>query len=257
MSNMQDVKVLITTRNEEDNLPVCLSAASFVDEIWVVDSFSTDRTPEIARDAGATLLQREYISPSDQKNWALDKMGEGWILILDADERVTDELREEMNRVLEDPKFESYWIPRRNYFLGKLMKHAGWERDGVVRLIHGKDHRYGEALVHEKMLSNGPVGRLEHPLEHHSYRHLPDYLERMMRYSLSGGRQMHERGERSSFLRVLLRPGARFMKMFFLQRGLLDGAHGFLLCIISAFQVGLKHAVHWGLDHRIGNWTDE
>ncbi len=255
---MNELKVLITTKNEEDNLPACLEAASFASEIWVVDSFSSDGTVDIARVAGLTVMQREYTSPSDQKNWALDQMGDGWILILDADEIVTPELRVEIEKVLASPKSDAYWIPRRNFFLGRKMNHAGWERDGIIRLIRGKANRYGDALVHEKMECAGPVEKMEHPLEHHTYRHWPDYLERMMRYSLSGGRQMHERGERSSLLRVLFRPVARFTKMYFLQRGFLDGAHGFLLCFVSGTQVGLKHAVHWGLDHRIGKWmTDD
>jgi len=249
-----DLRALITTHNEEDNLPDCLDSLSFVEEVWVVDSFSGDGTVDAARKRGANVLQREYISPSDQKNWALDRMGEGWILILDADERVTPELREEILSVISAPEHEAYWIPRRNFFLGRRMKHAGWERDGVVRLIRGEGNRYDDALVHEKMVCRGRVGRLTHPLEHHTYRHWPDYLERMMRYSLSGGRQMHEEGEPSSILRVLLRPGARFLRMYLLQRGFMDGARGFLVCIGSACQVSLKHAVHWGLDHRIGSW---
>ena len=105
------LKALITTWNEEDNLPDCLSSLSFTDEIWVVDSFSDDRSPEIAREAGAKFFQREYRSPSDQKNWALDRMGSGWILILDADERVTPELRREIEAELRNPRFDAYWIP--------------------------------------------------------------------------------------------------------------------------------------------------
>lgn len=248
------LKVLVTTHDEEDNLPDCLASVAFADEIWVLDSFSGDRTVEIAREAGATVLQREYRSPADQKNWALDRMGDGWVLILDADERVPPELRREIETLLVSPERDAYWIPRRNWFLGRLMRHGGWERDGVVRLVRGPGNRYGEARVHERMECAGPVGRLSHPLDHHSYRHWPDYLERMMRYSLSAGRQMHERGEPSSPARVLLRPGARFLKMYLLRRGFLDGRHGLLLALVSACQVCLKHAVHWGLDHRIGDW---
>jgi len=248
------LKALITTFNEEDRLQACLDSVAFADEVWVVDSFSTDATPDLVRAAGAVLHQREYRSPSDQKNWALDRMGDGWVLILDADERVSPELRDEIGRVLEDPESDAYWIPRRNFFLGRRMNHAGWERDGVVRLVRGPGNRYGEARVHEKMVCSGPVRRLGHPLEHHTYRHWPDYLERMTRYALSGGRQMHERGEPSSFLRVWLRPGARFFRMYVLQRGFLDGVHGLLLCSVSACHVCLKHAVHWGLDHDIGSW---
>jgi len=255
---MTDLKVLVTTHNEEDKLPGCLaSVEGLASEIWVVDSYSTDGTVEAARRAGAEVTQREYQSPSDQKNWALDRMGEGWILILDADERVSPELRDEILDTMESPEAGAYWIPRRNRFLGREMRHAGWDRDGVIRLIRGKEARYGEALVHEKMECAGPVGRMTHPLDHDSYRHLPDYLERMMRYSLSGGRELRRRGERSSAARVLLRPWARFMRMYFLQAGWKDGAHGFLLCFVSACQVGLKHAVHWALDRGIGRTRED
>ncbi|MBN2170772.1 MAG: glycosyltransferase family 2 protein [Candidatus Krumholzibacteriota bacterium] len=248
---MKDLRVLVTTFDEEANLPGCLASVDFAGEIWVVDSYSRDRTPTIARVAGARLLQREYRSPADQKNWALDAMGPGWVLILDADERVSPALREELARVLAAPAREAYWVPRRTWFLGRQIRHCGWQRDGVVRLLRQEAGRYDPALVHEQMRCRGPVGRLRSPIEHHSYRSLEDYLERMRRYARQGGLQRFRRGQRAGAANVLLRPAARFLRMYLYQQGYRDGAHGFLLCVLSSLQVGLKHAIHWAYAHGI------
>lgn len=252
---MDGLRALVTTHNEERNLPDCLASLSFCQEIWVVDSFSTDATAEIARAAGAIVHQREYLSPSDQKNWALDQMGSGWILILDADERVSPQLENEIREVLADPRFDLFWIPRRSWFLGKPILHCGWERDGVIRLLRHDAGRYAEARVHEKMVSDRPVGKMRANLLHYSYHSLDDYLERMLRYSHSGGRQLHEQGRRGSIARILSRPPLRFLRMYLLRQGWRDGAHGLLLCLLSALQVCLKHAIHWA--YHIGIVRDE
>ncbi|MDP6419184.1 MAG: glycosyltransferase family 2 protein [Candidatus Krumholzibacteria bacterium] len=249
---MPELKALITTWNEEDNLADCLDSLDFADEIWVVDSFSSDHTEEVARSRSVNFIQREYKSPSDQKNWALDQMGDAWILILDADERVSPELREEIQSILEAPSHEAYWIPRENWFFDRPLSYAGLGTDGVIRLIRGKAGRYGSARVHEKMVCKEKPGRISAPLLHFSYRDLPDFMERMTRYALSGGRQRFEEKKRSSFLTVLFRPLARFLKMYILQRGFLGGRYGFLFSFLSACYVANKHAIHWAYERNIG-----
>jgi len=242
---LKNLQVLVTTFNEERNLPSCLSSVGFAADVLVVDSHSTDRTREIAEEAGARVVERDYHSPSDQKNWALDQMRPGWILILDADESVGEALRNEIERTLAAPRHEAYWIPRKTWFLGRPIHHSGWNRDGVIRLLKRDAGRYESALVHERMICRGSVGRLVERLEHHSYHDLRDYLERMLRYSLSGGRQLFRRGRRAGMDKIFLRPPARFVRMYVLQRGFLDGGRGFLLCVLSSLQVALKHAIHW------------
>jgi len=254
---LETLRVLVTTYNEERNLERCLASASFADEIWVVDSFSTDRTPELARAAGARFVQRAYDSPSDQKNWALDQMPAGWVLILDADESVTAPLQAEIRATLAAPRHSAFWIPRRSWFLGKMIRHAGWDKDGVVRLLRQDAGRYECALVHERMVCRGSVGRLRNYLEHQSYHSLADYLERMQRYAASGGLQLHRRGVRAGADRVLARPPARFLRMYFWQKGFLDGRHGFLLCVLTALQIGLKHAIHWAYAKGLAEDPDE
>ncbi len=245
---MTDLQVLVTTHNEERNLPACLaSVADWTRRTLILDSFSSDDTQLIAAEAGAEFIQREYKSPADQKNWALDRLDPGWVLILDADERVTPALRAEIEELLSAPEHEAYWIPRRSRFLGKEIRHSGWDRDGVTRLLKRDAGRYRDALVHEIMECKGSVGRLSEPLEHESYHDVDDYLERMLRYSRSGARQMHREGRRAGAAKILFRPLFRFLRMFIWQGGWRDGAHGFLLCALSGLQVGLKHVLHWAL----------
>jgi glycosyltransferase involved in cell wall biosynthesis len=241
-------QVLITTWNEERNLPGCLaSVAGWARRILVVDSLSTDGTAQIARAAGAEFVQRPYRSPADQKNWGLAQLAPGWVLILDADERVSAALRQEIDAALAAPAHQAYWLPRRSRFLGREIRHAGWQRDGVLRLLERDAGRYREALVHEEMHCPGGYGRLQTALEHESYRDIDDYLERMLRYARAGARQLAREGRRAGLDRVLLRPPARFLRMAIWQQGWRDGPHGLLLCALSALQVGLKHALHWGI----------
>ena len=255
---MMELQVLVTTHNEERNLPACLASVDgWTTRTLGVDSFSDDDTEQVAAEAGADFIQREYRSPADQKNWALDRLEPGWVLILDADERVTPALKAEIEAVLAAPEHEAYWIPRRSRFLGKEILNAGWDRDGVTRLLKRDAGRYRDALVHEIMECGGSVGRLEAHLEHESYHDVDDYLERMLRYSRSGARQMHREGRRAGVAKILFRPLFRFLRMFIWQRGWRDGRHGFLLCALSGLQVGIKHALHWALDRNLMKDVDD
>lgn len=249
---MKGLQVLITTHNEARNLPDCLdSVTGWASRILIVDSFSTDETPTIAAGYDASFQRRAYRSPADQKNWGLDQMEEGWVLILDADERVTPALKQEIEGVLDAPEHDAYWIPRRSRFLGKTITRAGWNRDGVIRLLKRDAGRYRDALVHEEMICSGSVGRLIMHLEHYSYHDVEDYLERMLRYSMSGAKQMQREGRAANPGKIMLRPPLRFMRMYLWQQGWRDGAHGFLLCVLSALQVALKHTLHWALARKL------
>ncbi len=255
---MTELQVLVTTHNEEQNLPGCLaSVAGWTGRTLVVDSYSRDNTEQVAAEAGAEFIQREYRSPADQKNWALDRLDPGWVLILDADERVSAALKSEIESVLVAAEYDAYWIPRRSRFLGKVITRAGWDRDGVTRLIKRDAGRYHDALVHEVMECEGRVGRLTAVLEHHSYHDVEDYLERMLRYSKSGARQMHREGRRAGALKIMFRPLFRFLRMYIWQQGWRDGSHGFLLCAFSSLQVGIKHALHWALSRGLMKDDDD
>ena len=245
------ITALVPTFNEEENLRDCLASVRWADEIFVVDSFSPDRTLEIAREFSARMVQHEYVNSAAQKNWAIPQASHPWVLLVDADERVTPELGEEIRRILaEGPRFGGYWIRRSNHFLGRRMKHCGWETDQVIRLFRRDLGRYQEREVHAEILLPGPLPVLRHPLLHYSFRSFRQYWRKMQLYSDWGASQLYKEGRRAGWISVGLRPPLRFFKMYFLRLGFLDGVHGLVLCMLAAFSVFLKYAKLWELGER-------
>ncbi len=238
---LSELTLIVTTLNEEDNLPRCLKSASGTGEIVVVDSGSSDRTVEIAEKSGARVFTRDFISNSDQKNWALEKVESSWVLILDADESLTPELRDEIAEVMASGSADGYWIYRKNEFLGRPIEHCGWDRDRVLRLFRRGKGRYPERSVHERLELDGVAGVLRSRIEHRPYRDLDDYISRMKEYSRRGAEEL-ERGGRGWFPGILTRPAARFVRMYFLQLGFLDGAAGLVLCGAASAGVFFKYA---------------
>jgi glycosyltransferase involved in cell wall biosynthesis len=236
--------VIVPTLNEEEMLPACLESVRFADEILVVDSFSTDRTGAIARAAGARFLQNRFVDFSTQKNWAIARAAHEWILQVDADERVTPALRDEIETLLkEGPGRAAYRIPRRNYFLDRPMRHTGWGRDAVVRLFR-RDARFrGE--VHETLVVDGPIGDLRGILEHRTFRSFAQYWGKMLSYSALGAARLHREGRRAGPAQVTLRPLAYFVKMYVVRLGFLDGMHGLVLSLLGAATVYFKYARLW------------
>ena len=251
------LSVIVPTFNEEETLPLCLASVAFADEILVVDSFSTDRTIEIARARGARVVQREYGYSAQQKNWAIPQAAHEWVLLVDADERVTAELRDEILRTLSDgPKADGYWIRRANHFLGKRIRFCGWGSDRVIRLFRRDVSRYQDRQVHAEIDLPGPLPVLAHPLEHHTFRSFGQYWRKLDLYSEWGARQMYLEGRRPGAVQLLFRPLGRFIRMYFLRLGFLEGAHGVVLSLLGAFTVYLKYARLWEmrlLDERPGS----
>jgi glycosyltransferase involved in cell wall biosynthesis len=264
------VSALVPTLNEEMNLPECLESLDWVDEVFVVDSFSSDRTVEIAGTHGAHVVQHAFESYSGQKNWALDTLPfrNEWVLIVDADERVTPELRCEIERVSVDASgCDGYYVNRRFIFLGAWVRHAGWYPSWNLRLFRHRLGRYDGREVHEHLVLNGRVGYLRADLLHLDRRGLEAFVARHNRYSTleAAARFKAERDapdrarlpvsllaspvQRKRFLReriwpqVPAKPLALFVYMYVLRRGFLDGRAGLALCVFHAFQefmVGLK-----------------
>lgn len=248
---LADLSLVVITLDEEDTIESCIESVRGAGEVVVVDSFSTDRTVEKARALGAAVYQREFVSNSDQKNWALERVTRPWVLILDADERLTAELREEIAGRIARPDADGYWIRRRTEFLGVPIRHCGWERDRVLRLLRRGRGRYPERAVHERLALQGKAGRLAGTIEHRPYRDLDDYVERMRRYSLRGALELGRRGARW-FPGIILRPCARFLRMYVLRLGFLDGAAGLVLCLLASAGVLLKYAYLRELGRRGG-----
>ena len=245
------LSVLIPAGDEEANIGACLESVSFADEVLVVDSYSTDRTVEIARATGARILEHEYVNSAAQKNWALPQTAHRWVLIVDADERVTPELRDEIHTLLaREPPVAGYYIHRQNHFLGRPIRFCGWQRDKVLRLFDRDRVRYEEREVHAKVIAPGPVPTLRGMLTHFTFRSFSQYWKKMERYSDWGASELHRQGRRVTAVHVLLRPVFRFFKAYVLQQGFRDGMHGLVLCMLAAFTVFLKYAKLWEMRQR-------
>jgi len=237
------LSVLITTYNEAENLPACLESVGWADEVLVVDSGSTDATAAVARQFGAGWIVHPYESAARQKNWALPQLRHAWVLVLDADERVSAELAAEIRAVVAaDGPQDGYYLQRTSFFLGHRIRHCGWDRDAILRLFRAGRGRYDDRMVHELLALDGRSGTLRGALFHYTYRTLADYLERLGRYTARGAADLRRAGKRASLGALLLRPPARFCRMYFLQHGWLDGIPGLMLCTLAAFSVWLKYA---------------
>ncbi|HEU5250443.1 MAG TPA: glycosyltransferase family 2 protein [Thermoanaerobaculia bacterium] len=243
----EKLSAIVTSFNEEVNIRECLESLAFADEVLLVDSFSTDRTLEIARQIpGVRILQREYFGSAAQKNWAMDQTLHPWILIVDADERVMPALAREIVDLLErGPSADYYSIRRRNLFLDRLIRHSGWSTDKVVRLVRRGAARYPKRRVHADIRPEGHVPTLDHALLHYTFRSLGQYLEKLHRYAEWGAADAYRKGKRPGAIPLFFRPAWRFVRMYVFQAGFLDGRHGLVLCTLQAYGVFLKWAKLW------------
>jgi glycosyltransferase involved in cell wall biosynthesis len=248
---MSELTAIVTTLNEATRIESCLRRLSFADEVLVVDSFSTDGTPDLAGKLGARVVQHEYESPAAQKNWAIPQASDEWVLIVDADEWVTEELAEEIARTISHPGArDGYEIRRRNFFLGREIRYSGWQNDWVLRLFRRDRGRYVERQIHERLAVQGSVARLRGRLLHHSYRSLEDYWRKLRRYAEWNAQEARRRGDRVSPLHMMLHPALRFLKAYLAQGGILDGGHGLAVSLLTAMYAGAKDLRIWELQQK-------
>ncbi len=232
--------------NEEVNLPAALESVAWADEVIVVDSFSTDSTVRIATEAGARVLQHEFLNDTSQKNWAIPQAANPWVMCMDADERVTPELRDELLAFLADPgDVKGLRLYRKNHFIGKPVKYCGWQNDSVLRVFPRDEGRYPEQLVHADAKVNGKVVTCNAKLEHFTFRSFDQYMEKFFQYSAWAARDRESKTGSRLFLPMLFRPPWRFFKQYILKGGILDGTIGLIICTMSAFSVFIKYARIW------------
>lgn len=241
---MRSLSVIITTHNEAHNIGQALASVKWADELLVVDSFSADDTVAIAQSYTDRVYQRAYQGPADQKNWIIPQASHEWILLLDADERVTPELKKEIQRWLaaDHIPYDAFWIGRKNYFLGKEIRFSGWQGDQVVRFFRRDICRYNEKRVHEEIITEGiQTGLLKNKLLHYTYKDSAHFLEKIHRYA-EWSAQDHE-GETAQVnaYHLLLKPLFRFFKHYILKLGFLDGRTGLVVSSIMAWGVFLRY----------------
>lgn len=242
---MFSVSVVLVTKNEEVNIEDALRSVSDAQEIVVVDSFSTDQTVEICKKYTDNVFQHSWEGFARQKQKAVDYAAGPWVLILDADERVTPPLKAEILQSISDTDNAGFYLPRKNFFLGRWIRNSGWWPDHTLRLFRKEMGRLQLREVHEKVVVNGKAGYLKNPLEHYTYRSISDYVERMERYSTLAAKEILKKSGRAGIYSLTVRPAATFLKMFVLRRGFLDGLHGFVLAMLYSCYTFLKYAKTW------------
>jgi len=235
---MVKITAIIPTKNEEHNIEAVLQSVSFADEIMVVDSFSTDKTIELAKIYTDFIIQREYHYSASQKNWAIPQASNQWVLLVDADERITPELRSEISEILNrDTDKSAFWIYRRNYFMGKPVKFSGWQNDKVIRLFKRDECRYEDKHVHAEIITQGKIGKLKNPMEHYTYKNLRTYLAKMDQYTTWSAYDRLHKVKRVTYFHLVLKPLYRFFTHYILRLGFLDGKTGFVISVFSAYSV--------------------
>lgn len=244
---MEKLTAIIPTGNENHNIEGVLESVSFADEVIVVDSFSTDNTVELAKKYNPKIIQREYEYSASQKNWAIPQAENEWILLVDADERVTPQLKKEIQEVLKNPPEDivGYWIYRNNHFMGEKVHYSGWRNDKVIRLFRKSKCRYQDKYVHAEIIANGKVGKLKNRFYHNTYISLDKYVEKKNRYATWQAKDYDKKIGKITAYHVVLKPFYGFCKHYFLQSGFRDGMVGFTISYLQAYAIFMRYAKLW------------
>jgi glycosyltransferase involved in cell wall biosynthesis len=239
-----EISAIVVCFNEENNIARCLESLKWCDEIVVVDSFSTDRTVEICRQFTDRVIQRRWTGYRDQKAFAHSQATKEWVFLVDSDEQVPQELREEIQEALRrcDSQVAAFSVPRLVHYLGRWWWRGGWYPDYDIRIFRRKVARWGGSDPHEKIFVEGKVRRLNHPLYHFSYRDIADHWERINRFTTISSGEMRAERKRWRWADNLLRPPFRFFRSYVWKRGLLEGFPGFFIAATAAVYVFLKYA---------------
>ena len=237
------LSVVIIAFNEEDRLEDALkSCMDIADEIVVVDSFSTDKTVEIAEQYGAKIYKKKFVDYGSQKNYAKDKAEFPWVLNLDADERISKTLKKEIQKLKQQKEIhaDGFRINRKTYYLGRWIRHSGWYPDRKLRLFR-KDKSQWRGRIHEGLILEGKTSRLEGDILHFTYRNITDHVNRLNRYSKMQAEDIVAKKKKLLYLRFLLLPGVTFLRFYVWKVGILDGLPGLVIALVSSWATALKY----------------
>lgn len=237
------ISATIITCNEERNLPRAIESLRCCDEILVVDSGSTDRTVELAGKFGARVIEAGWRGYAGQKNYAAGEAAHDWILSIDADEALSEDLEAEIWQLKKKgPAYDAYTVPRLAQYLGRWILYSGWYPDRKIRLFDRNKAQWVGDYVHESVVSNGRVGRLQGNLLHFTCGSLSEHLRTMDRYTTLAAEELAARRRRVGYRQLLLDPPWTFFKTYVLQRGFLDGVEGLSIAYMAALYAFLKYA---------------
>jgi glycosyltransferase involved in cell wall biosynthesis len=236
------LSVTVITQNESAHITAALDSVRWADEIVVVDSESTDDTVALARQVTERVIVRPWAGYIAQKNFAASVASHDWILSLDADERVTPALAQEIQTTLTNPAHQAYRMPRVTWHLGRWIRTTDWYPDDQLRLYDRRSARWTGRYVHEAVSVDGTVGRLHGEIEHYAYRDISEHLETIDRYTTYAAKQMKESGRRAGLLQLAGHPPLAFLRNYIAKGGIRDGMPGFIISSLNAYYVFLKFA---------------
>ena len=241
------ISACIITYNEERNIQRCLESVKWVDEIVVVDSYSTDKTVDIVKKYTTHCIQRSWSGHVAQKNKALEYATNEWVLSLDADEWISPELKVEIEETLQKRalSWDGFIMPRSSFYLGRWIQHGGWQPDLKLRLFKKSKGRWGGKNPHDKVILDGKSKRLNNPIYHHNYRDLSHQIKTIESYSRISSAELFKDGQKFRFSDLLLRPPFRFFRDYFLKQGFRDGLPGLIIAVNTSFYVFIKYAKLW------------
>lgn len=240
------LSVVIVAKNEAANIVDCVRSARFADEVIVLDSGSTDGTPELARAEGAqVVVTPDWPGYGPQNNRGIDRATGDWFFSLDADERISPALAAEIRAAIDKPEVAGYRVPRSSMYCGRFMKHGGWTPDYTWRLARRGQARFTEHYLHAHLQVQGPTGTLREPIIHYSFRSMEAVLEKLDRYSSASARDMTTAGRKGSLGRAVVHGLWAFFRTYVLRLGFLDGRWGFMLAVSNAEGTYYRYVKLW------------
>ncbi len=246
------ITAIIPTLNEEENIEQAIKSVGFADEIIVIDSYSTDATISLAKKHKVTLIQRVFDDYSSQKNFAISKAKHPWIYVLDADERVTPELRKEILETVKNPNdYVGFDVYRTFYFAGKKLKYSGYQHDKVIRLFKKDSCKYNGKIVHERIEADGKVGVLNNKLEHYTYRNFDHFIYKLNRYAALKAQLLYDKNRKANLFHFILKPPFKFFIHYVVRLGFLDGFPGFVISVVLSYGVLTRYIKLWLLKHNL------
>jgi glycosyltransferase involved in cell wall biosynthesis len=254
---MIKVSAYILTKNEEKHIRECIQSIKWADEIVVVDDFSTDSTVEIAKSMGCKVVQNKFEYFGKQRNFALTQCSNNWVICLDADERITPELKEEIEQELKNiPRAYAFIAPRKSRFINRWILHSGWYPDYRHPVLFNKNKmKYKDQLVHEDIEYNGKKVYFKGNILHYPYDSIKQFIKKSDLYTDLRSKEMFEYRKKFKILNLFINPSVMFFKMYIVKKGFLDGLTGFILALLySSFYTLMKYIKLWELENKCVNY---
>ena len=242
------ISVAIITKNEEHNIERCLRSVQWADEIVVVDSGSTDKTIEICESYHCNIIHSPWLGFGKTKQLGVNAAKNNWVFSIDADEEVSSELQHVISTITNSATYCALRIKRNSYYLGKRIKYSGWQTDYPLRLFNKTYGNFNDAAVHESVvLKSGEISQIEQPIFHYPFPDIDTHIKKINHYSQLGAQTLFENNKKTGLLYALLSGLSKFIKMYFIKKGILDGKEGLVLAILSGFSSTLKYFKLWSL----------